>query len=369
MKNLFKHQLVFHSLAAVLTLVLIASCNSEDTVCEEMIWYQDTDEDGLGNPDSTISSCIQPAGYVQDNTDDDDSSPYVVMEVDQSLFLTDDGNVTISTVTCTLSDGTVTECLEIRSKHLPSEHQMGPWCPAHITDGPEEGGLWIDNGEVYDVDGPFIENLAAFYGDDSWSMYDDDGNVLRFNTQEECERGADPNIEDEYQNMCAQCLPSWVEAEETYLIPIRPVRQSASTQLGDGPTLDQPGVDYGPLVRGLAFNGVRFDHPADINIILAGYQIAPVDDAGGHINNRLGYHYHGDMGYSVRIEQTDGHAAMIGYAMDGHGLYAQLDENGNEATDLDACRGHYDETRGYHYHVMPLAENELLECYYGAWAE
>ncbi len=55
--------------------------------------------------------------------------------------------------------------------------------------------------------------------------------------------------------------------------------------------------------------------------------------------------------------------------MDGHGLYAQLDANGNEPTDLDDCRGHYDETRGYHYHVMPLANNELLDCYYGAWAQ
>lgn len=26
-------------------------------------------------------------------------------------------------------------------------------------------------------------------------------------------------------------------------------------------------------------------------------------------------------------------------------------EDGEEPTDLDQCRGHYDETRGYHYHV------------------
>lgn len=357
------------SLVAALVLMTVSSCDSDDVLCEETTWYQDTDEDGLGNPDVSTESCTQPDGYVQNNTDDDDSSTYVVREVDASLFLADDGNVTITTVTCTLSDGTVTECFQIVSNHTPTEHQVGPWCPESITDGPEKGGLWIDNGVVYDVDGPFIENLASFYEDSAWNMYDEDGNVFRFTTREECERGADPNIEDEYMNMCAQCLPEWVDARETYLIPIRPVIQSTSTQLGDGPTLDQPGVDYGPLVRGLAFNGVRFDHPADINIILSGYQIAPVDDAGGHVNNRLGYHYHGDMGQSTRIEQADGHAAMIGYAMDGHGLYAQLDEDGNEPTDLDACNGHYDESRGYHYHVMPLANNELLECYYGAWAE
>ena len=32
-------------------------------------WYQDNDNDGLGNPSVSIDACIQPAGYVEDNTD------------------------------------------------------------------------------------------------------------------------------------------------------------------------------------------------------------------------------------------------------------------------------------------------------------
>lgn len=370
MKNWINANIIFF--LSLTGLVLMTACNTDDSdnaACEETTWYQDLDEDGLGNPAVTITSCEQPEGYVTNDSDIEDASSFVVNDVDPNLFMTDEGNMSITLVPCTLSDGTSTECYSIVSRHIPTEHQMGPWCPGHIDDGPEEGGLWIDNGQVYDVDGPFIKNLATFYGDDSWKMHEEDGTVRRFNTRQECERGADPNIEDEFMNMCAQCLPDWVEAEETYLIPIRPVQQDTYTQLGDGPTLDQPGVQYGPLVRGLAFNGVRFDHPADIDIILRGYQIAPVDDAGGHVNNRLGYHYHGDMGFSKRIEQTDGHSAMIGYALDGHGLYAQLDAEGNEPTDLDECRGHYDDIRGYHYHVMPLANNEFLECFYGAWAE
>jgi len=371
MKSLMTVKFIGFGIAALFTFMLFPSCGSDDDTCVETTWYQDSDEDGLGDPQVSEMACDQPEGYVENSSDDDDNvaSTYVIKEVDPSLFLTDEGNVSITTVTCTLSDGTETECYEINSKHTPTDHVMGPWCPENIADGPEAGGIWIDGRELHDVDGAFIENLATFYNDEGWKMYDDDGNVRRFVTKEECEQGADPNIEDQFTNMCAQCLPEWVSTEVTYLIPKRPVIQNSSIQLGDGPTLDERGVEYGPLVRGLAFNGVRFDHPADLNIILSGYQIAPVDNAGGHVNNRLGYHYHGDMGQSTRIKQEDGHSAMIGYALDGHGLYAQLDDNGEEPTDLDNCRGHYDETRGYHYHVMPLANNEFLECFYGAWAE
>ena len=84
--------------------------------------------------------------------------------------------------------------------------------------------------------------------------------------------------------------------------------------------------------------------------------------AGGHVNNALGYHYHGDTGNMFRIEQEGGHAAMVGYALDAHGIYAQLDADGNEAESLDDCNGHYDDTRGYHYHTLLLGNNEFFVC-------
>ncbi|WP_239024020.1 YHYH protein [Paraglaciecola marina] len=333
---------------------------------------------------SAITFCLFMAACSDSNSDDssvvedtvvdsgtDDSSvdsDELVLDVDATLFLTGE-NVSIDTVSCSLSDGTETLCYEITSKHTATEHDMGPWCPETIYDTAENGGLWFDNGEINDLDGEFILNLATYYDDPGFKMYEDDGSVRRMETAEQCAQGADPNIEDEFTNMCAQCLPEWVSTQVSYLIPITPSKQSESVVLSDGPTLEVQGVDYGPTVRGLAFNGVRFDHPADIDIILAGYQIAPVDDAGGHVNNSLGYHYHGDTGMTTRIEQSDGHSAMIGYALDGYGLYAKLDDEDNEATDLDECRGHTDDTRGYHYHVLSLESNEFLDCFYGAWAE
>lgn len=35
----------------------------------ELTWYEDADNDGLGNPDSPITGCMQPTGYVDNNND------------------------------------------------------------------------------------------------------------------------------------------------------------------------------------------------------------------------------------------------------------------------------------------------------------
>ena len=52
------------------------------------------------------------------------------------------------------------------------------------------------------------------------------------------------------------------------------------------------------------------------------------DDAGGHINVNQGYHYHAATGLSYSIAQPDGHAPLIGYALDGHAIYDLLDAEG-----------------------------------------
>lgn len=59
---------------------------------------------------------------------------------------------------------------------------------------------------------------------------------------------------------------------------------------------------------------------------------------------------------------------MIGYAIDGHALFGRLDASGNEPSDLDECRGHYDSVRGYHYHVDNAGNNNFINCLAGAYA-
>lgn len=348
-----------------LSIMLFSSCQEDDdTPCLETTWYQDADGDGLGNPDVSQMACDQPEGYVADNTDTDDAG--VVINVDESYFTSANPNVTITTVNCTLSDGTAAQCYQIVTNSTPTDHEMGPWCPDNIMDDASAGGIWLENGEVHDVDGAFIEDLATFYSDDTWLMYDADGNVYVTETEEDCINAANPNVGDEYENFCVECLPSYItELSQTFLIPITPVAQSSPAFFATGP--GGPGSNV-PSTRGVALNGVEFSAPAPVNNILGAYTLAPFDDTGGHINVNQGYHYHAATGISFSIAQSDGHAPLIGYAMDGHGIYSQLDEDGNEPTDLDDCRGHYDEVRGYHYHVDAAGNNNFINCLQGAYA-
>ncbi len=316
-----------------------------------------------------------------------DSSNETVLNVDSDLFL---AGTTVTTVDCTLSDGTKTTCYQIVAS-TPTDHDMGPWCPDNIADGAEAGGIWINDGKIYDVDGEFIENLSTFYNDDTWQMYDADGNVYKTTTLQDCINAANPNVGEEYKNFCVECIPDHIVGlERTWLIPTTPVKLNGSSSFargGGGPPQGErplaggrperggrphgggrvPQGTFGPSVRGIAFNGVEFSGSAPVDHILSAYTLAPFDDAGGHINVHQGYHYHAATGVSKKIGQKDGHAAMIGYAMDGHGIFSQLNEDGKEPADLDSCRGHYDEVRGYHYHVDAPGANNFINCLAGAY--
>jgi hypothetical protein len=241
----------------------------------------------------------------------------------------------------------------ITTASQPQEHTMGPWCPTHIEDGKDKGGIWFKDGKVYDVDGHFIANLKEFYSDEEWALFREDGSIKVTKTQEECEAAAKPDVEDEYHNYCVECLPDYYrEKQSTYYIPVKPLYLENSSSLG------RDGI-------GIAFNGVNFEAPAPTHAILAAHTLAPLDDHGGHVNPHAGYHYHAVTGSTKEIKQKDVHAPMIGYAMDGFGIYAHEDENGNAYNDLDECNGHYDDVRGYHYHAGSAGSNQILGCLHG----
>ena len=60
------------------------NCDGEiDEATPSEIYYLDQDGDGFGNPDDSIEAISQPAGYVDNNMDCDDSDPEVNPAADE----------------------------------------------------------------------------------------------------------------------------------------------------------------------------------------------------------------------------------------------------------------------------------------------
>jgi len=274
--------------------------------------------------------------------------------VKPSYFIKENLSEEISEIDYNLRHTGNTMCYKIVIIPEPKEHDMGPWCPKHIDDSNEKGGIWFDNGKVYDVDGLFITNLDEFYSDPKWKMFREDGSVRVTKNKEECAAAARPDVDEKYHNHCVECLPEYYEKKSvTYIIPIEPQY------------LEEP-IRHTREGLGIAFNGVKFEGPAPTHAILGAHTLAPLDDHGGHINLHEGYHYHAVTGSTKEIEQQDEHAPMVGYALDGFAIFARTDNNGQEPTDLDECGGHVDGSRGYHYHAGEPGENQIIACLHGA---
>ncbi len=121
-------------------------------------------------------------------------------------------------------------------------------------------------------------------------------------------------------------------------------------------------VPMGPI--GVAVNGVPiFNALDDAGRDAVAHEVQ--DRCHGHPQGRGVYHYHGP---SDCVAGTAGNNTLVGYALDGFGIYSGYDTNGREITnaDLDACHGrtspvlwngkvvsmyHYVMTREYPYTV------------------
>ena len=94
------------------------------------------------------------------------------------------------------------------------------------------------------------------------------------------------------------------------------------------------------------------------------------DHCDGHPQKRGLYHHHGASPCAVEQSKNN---ALIGYALDGFGIYSNLDENGKELTnaDLDECHGRtgaiqWDGTTITMYHYVLTREYPYtLGCFRG----
>jgi len=127
-------------------------------------------------------------------------------------------------------------------------------------------------------------------------------------------------------------------------------------------------VGMGPI--GVLNDGVLFFNALDADgRDAAAHEVQ--DSCDGHPDQSSEYHYHTVS--SCIMKTATGSSTLVGYALDGYGIYVERDANGNLLTnaDLDACHGrasvvtwdgqqvsmyHYDATAEYPYTVG---------CYHG----
>lgn len=144
----------------------------------------------------------------------------------------------------------------------------------------------------------------------------------------------------------------------TWSLPAVPEAAAAASCVGLGPV----GV---MLTGAYVFNGLdALGRDAVAHEIQDGCQ--------GHPERNGSYHYHS---LSLCAEDKgEGHSALVGYALDGFGIFGRRGEDGRElaSADLDACHGHshdidWDGRRRamFHYHAT-LDYPYTVGCYRGA---
>lgn len=129
-----------------------------------------------------------------------------------------------------------------------------------------------------------------------------------------------------------------------YLLPKNPNLQPTPSCVGGGPI-------------GIALNGVAIFNALDGENRDAVAHEAQ-DNCDGHPEKDGTYHYHNIS--NCLADKKAGHSDLVGYALDGFGIYGIQGEDGKELTneDLDECHGHiheivWDGTKKvmYHYHA------------------
>ncbi len=157
--------------------------------------------------------------------------------------------------------------------------------------------------------------------------------------------------------------PTTIRVQDfTFRLPLVPKKSGVITRLPMGPV-------------GMALNGVVFFNPfemAGLNAV-EGYDEVWLDACCGHPQQTGVYHYH-KYPTCVKSPFKDtgaGHSPIIGFAFDGFPVYGPYESEGTRAMELtneralDACNGHEDEQRGYHYHVTPNRFPYILGGYAG----
>lgn len=363
MKNFVKSKYIFCGFAAMLLSSLILSCSNDDVSCTEIIWYQDADGDGLGNPDVSFEDCDQPTGYV-DNSNDSDDTVAGDPVLNTSLFSDFSKVSDFELVPCTLSNGTETQCYKVVYENV--RETVTVTCPKNEG---EIGGLGIYDGNTNPGLRVLDDNLWADFAADGYDIINDDGTI---NIQIPA-GGPGSGFIDPGSGINGSCLDAILDEtyQITYHIPAFPVKTNTSSTTRTR--------DY----WGISLDGFPFAENPPGAASQMGAALPGLDACGGHPQPDGPFHYHlmpqvvddllernGITEVSCSyIEQSSN--TILAYARDGFPIYGFQESDGSAPTDLDDCNGHFGVTADfpdgiYHYHITNEDVPNILPCTYGA---
>lgn len=155
------------------------------------------------------------------------------------------------------------------------------------------------------------------------------------------------------------------EQDQTFYLPLEP-RENSQRRAMTGQN-DRQVMNGGPI--GVAVNGVVFFDPYDADTVPALWRL---DRCCGHPSPQSQYHYHK---YPVCVKSPwadngEDHSPLIGFAFDGYPVYGPYESAGVMAKDLNEnslneFNVHYDQARGWHYHVTPGQFPHIIGGYWG----
>jgi len=128
----------------------------------------------------------------------------------------------IITVDCALSDGTESSCHEFTIPGFPADNEIGPFCPSTVEASTEEGGIWVDGENFFEVDGAVFAELAEIYGDEEWNrIYNEDGTINSIDDAESFTAAARPSIGEEFWYNCIDGKIEWLDGGEPFEITVQ----------------------------------------------------------------------------------------------------------------------------------------------------
>lgn len=208
------------------------------------------------------------------------------------------------------------------------------------------------NGNIAQTDTPLLRNVMVSF----------DGSSMIMHTS-----GIPNHPTGKFPEDRGRGNPSYITMQdETFYIPLEP-KENPKHFVTDE-TNSNHALNMGAI--GVALNGVVFFNPFDLGNTDA---TDLMDRCCGHPQQFGQYHYHK---YPICVnspwdDQGTGHSGLIGFAFDGYPVYGPYESQGVMAKDvtgekaLNEFNMHYDEQRGWHYHVTPGKFPYLIGGYWG----